>query len=138
MTQRKKKRKKIVKQPKRKLKTIEVKSNGDYPFINPIIVTSDNKIVDGEYRFAECKKMGLPVKYQTMTFSSKDVKKEEFIHQLNQIQQEQKQKLENWFLKYKVGYKDQLIQCSSADRMELFFKFEYLMKSDQEYWKTLG
>ena len=108
-----------------------------YPFINPIIVTKDNGIIDGLHRSQACELMNAEVKTIEMNFSSEQANEKAFLDELNQIQDEQKEMLENYFKANNVDPITQLTQCSSRDRMEKFFEFQSLFTTREEYTSRL-
>lgn len=101
-----------------------------YPFINPIIVTKDKGIIDGQYRFEICKRGGYPLLYV-------EIDNFDDIEMIKKIKREQKEKLEKHFLDNKIDGMAQIIQSSSNDRMEKFLQHQNLITSDKQYWQTL-
>jgi hypothetical protein len=134
-TKNKNKRKPNKNSQKRKVSS---SSSTNYPFINPIITTSDNHIVDGQHRYEVCKEYKLEFKYERMSFSSEQMNEEIFFNELRAIQNGQRIRLEKWFTDKKINFKEQLIMCSSIDRMQKFFEFENEFESDIEYWTQLA
>jgi len=113
-------------------------SDNSYPFINPIIVSKDGGIIDGQYRFSVCKSNNQPIEYNQIDYNSDELQNEDAIKEIREIQEQQKIKLEKWFKRNNINFKEQLKLCSSNDRMEKFFENEVLLLTDEDYWTTLG
>jgi hypothetical protein len=84
-----------------------------------------------------CDNLGCEIEYITLNFSANELFTDNCISEVRRIQNEQKQSLENWFRINKIDYKDQLLHCSSLDKIEKFLEFENLIESDKEYWEQL-
>jgi len=109
-----------------------------YPFINPIIVSKNGKIVDGQHRYMVCVQKKTEVKYHQLDFSMDRVYDKEFIEQLRSIQAKQKKRLESFFKVKNIDLLSQLSMVSSEDRMEKFFEIEPFLLTDEMYWSYLG
>ncbi len=120
------------------LSKLRDKGKNPYPFINPIIVTSELGIVDGQHRFEVCKRTNSGVLFVILAYTHNDLKNENFIRELRYLQEMQRIALEEWFVKNNISYLDQLQQCSSVDRMAKFIEFENLFESDKKYWEELA
>jgi hypothetical protein len=109
-----------------------------YPFVNPIIVTKDRGIVDGQFRHRICAEERCQIEYLVLDCSDKDLRSHQFISVLRNIKEEQRKALESFFRKRNVPYRDQIIQSSSTDRMKKFIEFEEHFNCDKDYWETLA
>lgn len=104
-----------------------------YPFINPIIVSEQNRVIDGLYRTAVCEQINCKIEKIVI----KNFDPINSVEEIRRIQAEQKNVLENCFVENNIDYKTQLIWSSSIDKMEKFIQFQTLFKSDVEYWENL-
>ena len=110
----------------------------EYPFLNPIIATNDNKIIDGQHRLSVCERMNVPLRFINIGFSSHDLDKPECLQLIREIQKSQRRVLEQYFKKYDIGYQKQLIWCSSEDRFEKFYGLKDKFIAKGNYWETLA
>ena len=115
-----------------------VPAPNEYPFINPIIVTKDNGIFDGQHRYVVCKEEGRNVECIILDFNTNELRNPNCMAQIRDIQNEQKARLESYFKKYDIGYNKQLLWCSAEDRIGKFYEFRDKFKTDQDYWQKLG
>lgn len=109
-----------------------------YPFINPIIVTKDDGIIDGQHRACACEQMNRDIKAIVLDFNASEINTPEALNQIRQIQKEQSRKLERFFEKYNIGYTKQLELCSSEDRFEKFYTLKENFIAKGNYWETLA
>ena len=109
-----------------------------YPFINPIILTKDMKIFDGQHRYEVCKDMGRGVECIVVDFNADELSNPDCMARIRDIQQKQTARMESYFKKYDIGYNKQLLWCSAEDRMGKFYEFRDKFKTDQDYWQKLG
>lgn len=108
-----------------------------YPFVNPIIVTLDNKIIDGQYRFEVCKQMNSSISIIKVPHHSDNLT-DDFFQDLQRIQEEQRLTLEKWFIENDISFEDQLMQSSSVDKMKKFIEFKDRFVTDKSYWEQLA
>jgi hypothetical protein len=109
-----------------------------YPFINPIIITSDNGIVDGQNRYAVCQLKGIEPEYIQINFTKDELYAEAAQFEIQKVKKTQSQKLEKYYKDFKIHFRDQILHCSSEDKFHYFLKFEKRFTSDKLFWKTLG
>ena len=109
-----------------------------YPFINPIICTKDNSIIDGQYRYSLCRSSNAKVDSVNMPFNQNEIKRPEFQEYLKKLQEEHRVKLEDWFKQNKINWKKQLLHSSSNDKMSKFIEFKDKFKKPKDYWETLS
>ncbi len=111
-----------------------------YPFINPIICLRYKDkdgvgIFDGQYRVLICQKDNIEPLYIIL---DEDFENPVFWETVSRIREEQRIKLEEYFIKNNVGYIDQLYQSSSTDKIAKFIEGLGHFKSDAEYWEMLS
>lgn len=129
---------KSKRKPKASIKpTPPVIGEFNYPFINPIIVSKDRNIIDGQHRYKVCQLQNREVEYIEIDYNSDELQKTECVELIKGIKKSQSIKLEEYFKKYQVGYKSQIDFCSSDDKIPLFYSYRNKLKTDIEYWKTL-
>ena len=75
-----------------------------YPFINPIILTKDMKIFDGQHRYEVCKDMGRGVECIVVDFNADELSNPDCMARIRDIQQKQTARMESYFKKYDIGY----------------------------------
>ena len=109
-----------------------------YPFLNPVIITKDQILLDGETRVEVCKSMNVPIQCTVLNFDFKDIESTDALNQFRFIQEKQREKLEKYFLDYKIGYKKQLLLCSSDDRFQKFYDLREKFINKGIYWETLS
>ena len=56
-----------------------------YPFINPIIVSKDKGVIDGQYRFNVCKQMKAPIEYIQIDYTKDELHSSEAIKEIRKI-----------------------------------------------------
>jgi hypothetical protein len=105
----------------------------EFPFVNPIIVSSDNGIVDGQTRYIVCQQNGLPIKHITLPFSSSELHKPECIREIKSIKTEQRKHLEKWFNKNRIGHEEQITVCASDDKIFYFYKYKDKLETNEVY-----
>lgn len=108
-----------------------------YPFVNPIIVTKDNTIYDGQHRFEVCKILNAEISMIQLLVTSKDLKSREVVEVVKEIHETQRIALEKWFVKNNVDIKSQLRHTSSVDKMSKFLELKDVFKTNREYWEEL-
>ena len=110
----------------------------NYPFVNPIIVNSENVIIDGQHRNEVCKQFGVEPNFIKINFTSEELKSEAAQKEIQSIKSVQKKKLENIFKENKTDFRDQISLCSSDDKFYYFLMYKEKFTSDKLFWKTLG
>ena len=111
---------------------------GDYPFLNPIIVTKDDGIIDGQHRYQVCEMYGCKVEFIKLDYSKEELRSKECIEKIVEIKDKQRKKLDDYFKKYNIGYKKQIDTCSSDDKIKYLYSYKDKLKDDAEYWKYLS
>jgi len=125
------------KNKKNKAPQIKIHPN-QYLFINPIIITKDDFIVDGQHRAEVCKLKNLPIRTICLDFYSSEITKPECIKQIRGIQKSQRETLERYFKTYDIGYTKQMIWVSSEDRFEKFYGLKDKFIAKGNYWEILA
>lgn len=119
-------------------KTLPSYLPGEYPFLNPIIVTCDDFIIDGQHRYDVCNQMGRDVKVIKLNFTKDQAKSNEFIEEVRKIKEQQRIVLENFFIKGQIGYKMQIDLCASDDKIFYLYKYKDKFKTDVEFTQYLS
>lgn len=113
-------------------------SLGVYPFINPIILSSDNGIIDGNHRFQACRNLFCDFESIQIPYSSSQLNNIECINLIKEIKEKQSKTLEKWFNDNNVNYLTQLKTCGSDDKFYYFNKYKDKFITDEEYTKQLS
>ena len=109
-----------------------------YPFINPIIVTNEYAIIDGQNRHQVCEINNYEIEIVQLNFSNSQINSKECIEKIKTLKKEQSEKLDKFFRKNNISFQDRLIQCSSDDKIRMFLIYMDQFKTDKEFWEKLG
>ncbi len=107
-----------------------------YPFINPIIVSSDNCIIDGQHRLAVCDQNNCEVSYIQLEYNKDELYDANCIEEIIRIRDEQRKNLEKWFNKNKTDFLTQIELSASDDKIGLFYKYRSKFNSAEKFTKT--
>jgi hypothetical protein len=109
-----------------------------YPFVNPIIVTKNKEIIDGQHRYSVCILNNFDIEFIQLDYSKEELYNQECIDEIVKIKKEQSKKLDAFFKENNIDYKTQMLYASSDDKIKYLYAYKDKIEDDGEFWSSLN